>query len=211
MVKQEEALDFLDVEVARAWLMRQPRKVCVVIASRAAMRAMPALYSVFQDRSKSDNLVSEIVLPVLRAVAASWAAGRYPARGKELSAIAVAAADAASAARAAYDDVAHAAAAVAADAEQIADGLSAEELASQPLWRGAMPAELETQWKGLKDELLGLDQGWEVWSAWYEARLKGAPALEVLEVARLKIPEDIWKQGPKAVNTEIRRLIDEHG
>jgi hypothetical protein len=32
-----------------------------------------------------------------------------------------------------------------------------------------------------------------------------------LEVARATLPDALWKEGPKAVNTEIRRLIEERG
>ncbi len=281
MTDRGKTPNFRDKNKAEAWLRQQSREVSVVIAARMVMRALPMLNEFFRARSKFDDPGSATVLPVLRAVAVAWAAGRYPARGKELSAAAVrayhiarfidsfaftyayttgddnarAAAKAAQAAAktahitasairaaaaqaaayvtdtaftnaftdalsdapfadaaAAADTVADTACAyaAAADAEQIADGLSTEELAGQPLWLVDMPAEFKTQWKGLKSELLALDQGWEVWSDWYEARLSGAPALEALEVARAKIPEEIWEQGSKSVNAEIRRLIDEH-
>lgn len=56
-------------------------------------------------------------------------------------------------------------------------------------------------------------QHWEVWTDWYDARLAGdaaRPPIEALEVARLKIADEIWRQGPAAVNAEIQRLIDGH-
>ena len=65
----------------------------------------------------------------------------------------------------------------------------------------------------MKSALLAADQGWEVWTDWYEARLAGdaaRPPNEALEVARATIPDEIWKQGPAAVNAEIKRLIEEH-
>ena len=65
---------------------------------------------------------------------------------------------------------------------------------------------------GLKSALLAADQGWEVWTDWYEARLAGdaaRPPNEALEVARATIPDEIWKQGPAVVNAEIKRLIDQ--
>jgi hypothetical protein len=65
----------------------------------------------------------------------------------------------------------------------------------------------------LKSALLAADEGWEVWTDWYEARLAGDaahPPNEALEVARVTIPDEIWRQGPAAVNAEIKRLIDLH-
>ncbi len=50
---------------------------------------------------------------------------------------------------------------------------------------------------------------WEVWTAWYEARLKGSSGMEDLEIARLALPEEIWMQGPKVANAEIKRLEEE--
>lgn len=58
--------------------------------------------------------------------------------------------------------------------------------------------------------LLRANEDWEVWTEWYEARLAGHPAIEALEVARVMIAEEVWKQGPKVVNAEIRRLIEKH-
>jgi hypothetical protein len=31
------------------------------------------------------------------------------------------------------------------------------------------------KWSTLKDHLLAADEGWEVWTDWYEARLHGRP------------------------------------
>jgi hypothetical protein len=49
-----------------------------------------------------------------------------------------------------------------------------------------------------------------VWTDWYRARLEGESANKALEVARVLIANEIWKQGPRAVNAEIARLIAEH-
>jgi hypothetical protein len=50
---------------------------------------------------------------------------------------------------------------------------------------------------------------WEVWIDWYEDRLYGRVPDQELEVSRVSLPDPLWEQGPKAVNAEIRRLIDE--
>jgi len=58
--------------------------------------------------------------------------------------------------------------------------------------------------------MLDSHEDWRVWTDWYEARLAGAPSNEALEVARALIADKIWKQGPRAVNAEIARLIKMH-
>ena len=86
-----------------------------------------------------------------------------------------------------------------------------------PLWASEqgneVPAEILEHWQKLKTRLLGLDQNWQVWTDWYEARLwpdKFPTPNEQLEVDRALISEDIWQQGWQAVNPEIERLMAEH-
>jgi hypothetical protein len=108
---------------------------------------------------------------------------------------------------------ARAAANVAADAAFIDSGRSAAELAGLPLWQSEPPARADHAWRSHKSALLAANEGWEVWTDWYEARLAGDtahPANEALEIARATIPDEIWKQGPAVVNAEIKRLIAEH-
>ncbi|MGP0060796.1 MAG: hypothetical protein ACLPID_16065 [Beijerinckiaceae bacterium] len=62
----------------------------------------------------------------------------------------------------------------------------------------------------MKKTLLARGENWDVWTEWYEARLEGRPAIEALEVARVMIADDTWKQGPKVVNAEIKKLIARH-
>ena len=59
--------------------------------------------------------------------------------------------------------------------------------------------------------LLSANEGWEVWTDWYDARLAGdaaRPPIEALEVARATIPDEIWKQ-VRRWYAEIKRLIDQ--
>ncbi len=129
--------------------------------------------------------------------------------------------DAADAAAYAAADAAHDAfltddtyAADAADAaELINSNRSVAELAGMPLWRIGAPSWAIEAWRTLKSALLVANQDWEVWTDWYEARLAGDATrspIEALEVARVTIPDEIWKQGPAIVNAEIKRLINEH-
>ncbi|MGH6843048.1 MAG: hypothetical protein ACREDV_13350 [Methylocella sp.] len=52
----------------------------------------------------------------------------------------------------------------------------------------------------MKAALLAENQDWEVWTEWYDARLEGGRANKNLEIARARIPNDIWDQGPAIAN-----------
>lgn len=62
----------------------------------------------------------------------------------------------------------------------------------------------------MKSRLLALHPDWHVWTDWYEDRYHGRPANEALEIARATLPEELWAQGPRAVNARIAELIAEH-
>ncbi|MBD8876495.1 hypothetical protein [Roseibium polysiphoniae] len=97
------------------------------------------------------------------------------------------------------------------DREHIETGRSVASLAAKPLWHSEpIPEELGILWKRLRTQLLARNEGWDVWTDWYEARLQGSPANPDLEVARVTLPEDLWEQGPVAVNARIRELIEEY-
>jgi hypothetical protein len=74
-----------------------------------------------------------------------------------------------------------------------------------------MPDWARDLWWRLKDSLLALDEDWDVWTRWYEARLEGRPSPggEELDIFRVTLPEDLWKQGPKAVNAAIKAKEEE--
>ncbi|MBD1545120.1 KAP family P-loop NTPase fold protein [Roseibium aggregatum] len=72
-----------------------------------------------------------------------------------------------------------------------------------------MPDDLIKYWQELKAKLGILDEGWDVWTEWYEDRLAGkAPEDEALAVAGATLPEPIWHQGPKLVNATIKELTE---
>jgi hypothetical protein len=50
----------------------------------------------------------------------------------------------------------------------------------------------------------------EVWTTWYEARLIGGAEINTIDIECVMIADEIWQQGPRAVNAEIARLIGEH-
>ena len=240
-------VEFKDREDIKRWLdqiepAQRRREVAVALAARAALRVLPLLSrELTQGRRTHTEVLSDLILPCLRATALPWVAGKYPTHGNVLRTAADAAATAATAATAAYvaraaataataataDDAADAAAyaataataatadaATADDATLIDSGRSGAELAGAPLWpSGATPDWLRDAWRALKATLLSADRDWQVWIDWYEARLAGDathPPIEALEVARATIPDRIWRQGPAAVNAEIKQLIAEH-
>lgn len=114
--------NFKNNDELRAWLRTRPREVPVALAARAALRVLPIVLT-----AERKGYMRDVVLPVFRAAAVAWAAGKYPARETELAAAAVAYAAYAAAAPAAADayeaacaaDVAYAA--FAADAAYAAD------------------------------------------------------------------------------------------
>ena len=81
-------------------------------------------------------------------------------------------------------------------------------LSEMELWVTGIPVWAGRRWADLKDEL-PKDEGWQVWTDWYEARLVGRSADESLELKRLTIPKKDWARGPSHVNAEINRLIEE--
>jgi len=266
-------VDFSDRDSIKRWLdaikpAKRRREVAIALAARAALRAVPLLGRELTHGKRSrPTVLSDFVLPSLRATALPWVVGKYPARSTELHVFAESAASAALSAAAAaasavpasdpavfaasaavsasnataaaasacanYAAAAYAfanyaspdpghpatrAAAAYADAATdtnfIDAGHAGPELMGLALWQDTGAADWATKaWKNLKTALLATDEGWEVWTNWYEARLDGDKRLlpnEALEVARATIPDEIWKQGPAAVNADIKQLIEKH-
>jgi hypothetical protein len=81
-------------------------------------------------------------------------------------------------------------------------------LAAHPLWPDGFPFLVKIAWERLESTLLDSDRDWEVWTDWYRDRLRGLPGDTDLELARVKLPEGLWRNGPEAVNAAIRRLIE---
>jgi hypothetical protein len=63
----------------------------------------------------------------------------------------------------------------------------------------------------LKDLLHAADENWQVWTTWYEDRLASGVREEARELAYVRIENELWDQGPAAVNAEIKRRIEDHG
>jgi hypothetical protein len=86
-------IDFSNRNDVRRWLLNKPREVAVVFAARAALRVAPLLAAAL--RPRRGGIDQDIVLLAFRAMATSWAAGRYAARDLEIRASSARAASAA--------------------------------------------------------------------------------------------------------------------
>jgi hypothetical protein len=100
--------------------------------------------------------------------------------------------------------------ATAKDREMIDKGLSATELAFLPIWPDKVPNWVETRWAELKRLLMDADENWEVWTEWYEARLKGRKANQEMELARALTDSEVWQLGPRIANSSIKQSIKMH-
>ncbi|MEO1316206.1 MAG: hypothetical protein AAFW01_06390, partial [Pseudomonadota bacterium] len=99
-----------------------------------------------------------------------------------------------------------------ADAAAIREGYGAASLARRPLWVEGRAARFFAEgWDALKTRLLAREgEHWEVWTEWYEARLRGDPGNPALEYDRVTSPEIDWKAGPATVNAKIKEIIERH-
>jgi hypothetical protein len=101
--------------------------------------------------------------------------------------------------------------ACATDADLLERGFSAPTLAlSSKLWP-SVPDWAFDGWAALEHALLADHHDWEVWTDWYEARLKVGETNQAVEVARVTIPEGTWNLGAERVNVIIRRWFEERG
>ncbi len=138
------------------------------------------------------------------AVAASVGVGV----AKSVNSAAAYAARVARSARGAADTTAYTVdAAAKADWKKLKDGSAPSHLLQTSLWlQRGVPGWASRAWRKMKRDLLELDQGWVVWTRWYEDVLSGKPFVEALEFdCRLAIHEETWEQGPAILNAEIKR------
>jgi hypothetical protein len=100
--------------------------------------------------------------------------------------------------------------AVETDANLLRERFSPVTIATSQLWRNRPPQWAIERWEELKLALLAENEGWHVWSLWYESRLFGHVIQEQLEVSRVLIDDEVWHQEPRVVNTRIQELLDEN-
>lgn len=97
--------------------------------------------------------------------------------------------------------------ALASDLDAIDEGHGAGDLLARRLWPAEEEGTIEALWNDVKRGFLAANEGWEVWTDWYDARLRGDPAIEDLEIARISTPKRVWEKGANAENAEIRRVL----
>ena len=84
------------------------------------------------------------------------------------------------------------------------------ELSLLPLWPGGTPDAILRNWDEMKAHLLVAGEDWQVWTDWYDDRLRGAPAHREVELNRVSVAEDLLLDEPAIVNCAIREKIDAH-
>lgn len=95
-------------------------------------------------------------------------------------------------------------------AESDGSTMSLSGLSEAPLWAEGIPTWASRRWSTLKENLPA-EEGWEVWTNWYEARLVGRRINPALEIAKLSIADSVWGQGPERANAAIASLQNLHG
>lgn len=123
------------------------------------------------------------------------------------------------------------------DIEFLERGGSARKLLEETLWHTDdianfyLPASMLSNWLNLKEYLIKLEgQEWTVWTDWYEARLKGEPFIEEIEIGvsrefgsgafgqgsyggqkfgRVTFPVEDYKD-PSIINPKIKAMIEEY-
>lgn len=244
----DSEIDFSNPDERERWLQTQPIEVAMIIAARAALRAVPVL-SLTQGSTGSRLIRRRMILRVFRAVAAAWAVSAFPGRRDALTNAArkavsglgdvqaappergaayalaallessehipVRAATAVSYALDAAGEKGHIAfdsmlSAIETDANLLRERVSAVTIATSQLWPSRPPDWVRESWEELKSSLIAENEGWHVWSLWYEARLFGDVFRQELEVARVLVPDELWRQEPRILNMRIQELIDEN-
>lgn len=229
----------LDERSIGHWLGTQPREVATTLAARAALRALPLLVAEWE-RPGFEVLpffrIAQATWAFLKtpnqSTSAATRAALQPISENSNAGSAVILAAAATLPRA-HNNVSEFAArainaAVRADST-IADDTLAEvmfidgsgnyaarkktagALVSKKLWSVEITPKVADAWRLLMSRMLSAGDNWDVWVHWYEDHVVGRPSLgEAFDIAVATLPNELWQQGPKAVNAEIKRLIEEH-
>ena len=117
------------------------------------------------------------------------------------------------------------------DHKFIKSGKLAKDLALQPLWAGTADDNADSflagyikKWERLRSHLRNIDQNWEVWTDWYDDRLKGDeqhkflhPYVEQVEIGnpqtrkfgRVTLPSKYYENPAKA-NAIIKQVIEDY-
>ena len=190
------------------------RRFAALISALFRATALARVAGKYPTRANELRASAAAAAAAARASAAAAAAAYHAYRAARAAAAAAAAtayAYASAAANAAHaaaddDDDAAAWAALSSDANFLKVGAVAE-LADRPLWPGETPPELAEFWTQIRAALPS-GEDWEVWTRWYDERLKGAPSRgEACELVFATVPVEVWDEGPAAANRWIREHL----
>jgi hypothetical protein len=92
------------------------------------------------------------------------------------------------------------------DAEKLDNGISPVTVANSQLWPAVSEKWPLEPWRRLKPALLAAQEDWDVWTGWYENRLRGEGTDRLLELMRAALTNEMWQKGPPIVNAEIKRF-----
>jgi hypothetical protein len=98
--------------------------------------------------------------------------------------------------------------ALATDSDLLGRRYSPVTLAQSQLWPRHVPEWLQENWDRMRGDLLAADEGWDIWTGWYDDRLLGRAGNPTIEVARAATENQIWQEDPSTVNAHIKELID---
>ncbi|WP_407116806.1 hypothetical protein [Bradyrhizobium sp. LMG 9283] len=96
------------------------------------------------------------------------------------------------------------------DAALLDERFSPVTLANSKLWPGEPPDWQQELWEELKHRLLAENEGWEVWTLWYEARLSGEHSSDQIELRWAALPDDAWEHELGTVNRALEALTVTH-
>ena len=168
------------------------------------------------DADAADAADARAALAALAAAYAAYTAAAATTRAAAQAAQATRAA--AEAARAAADAVWQALAADAAWLESAYDNAvaSTRALAGKALWQSS-PVWVASAWENLQAALRHRDPDWRAFCRWYDGRLRGrrhgfpvdSSASAALDIRIATQPDEWWKRGAAAVNSDIAEWVGE--
>ena len=86
------------------------------------------------------------------------------------------------------------------------EGSRVNPLSDLPLWSNGAPEWGSLAWSSLQ-EALPDGENWEVWTDWYNERLRGVSRGEDYELVFASVPIDVWDKGPAAANAWIKARL----
>lgn len=223
-----------DFDERRNWfaarLDGRGREDCILLAGRAALRAMPYLQSLFGLNLPAHKIDGKRhSLAVLRCEALSSLAALAPSEERDAFRSADAARSAAAAADAAFSAAARSATAFARDVDML-DGTPAarRKLVLAPLWPEGISSDIAEVWSRFARELRDAGDEFDIWADWYGGgrrngkafpgvlqgtkprgpSLFGLPRQKALKAWHdiALIPDEFWEE-PARVNAEMKRIV----